>query len=213
MIFRVILAALIGGGVLAYMGFNQFRLANKVGSEPADVTLDELAAGEADNAHVTLTDFFAPGDYISLDDKSGLHETVWLPVVGFDSNYMRSIHAQLDANGGDFGTVMQPAVAGSEVRVVIKSTDCRGATDVGRLAEREFLTGVVVNDIEGLDGETKKLLREAYPGMDVDDVLIVHADRGLPSAGGALGMMAGGVGLTGAGAVGAVARHRRGKAS
>ncbi len=174
--------------MLAYFGFNHFRLAGKVEQVPAQVTVTELCAGGVDNAHVTISDFYPTPDYVAEENKTGQMKTVWQPVVCGD-DYMNDNY--------------------SNVQLVLKTTSCRSQGELVRLLEQHTVTGVVVNEIEGLDSETKKLLRESYPNMDTDNVLIVDADRALPSKSAGLGMMVGGVGLTGAGVGGFALKKKR----
>ena len=211
--FRLILAAIVGGGFLAYLGFNQVNLANKVESEPTACTLAELASGEVINAHVLVSDFYPTGGWVYEENKSGDYAKIWAAVFGNDHPAMVELDAAVEADDMEeverlLGT-LESRISGRDLKVLIKSTECRTEGQVEDLLNRETLRGVVINDMEGLDGDTARLLREAYPGMDVDEVLILEADRDPPTMLGAIGMMLGGVGLAGGGAATGVIGRKR----
>ena len=196
---RLLGGLLIGGAVLTYFGFNNWRLHLASGTQPTPTTLADLANHRgADNAHVVMSDFLVAGSYVyEQDKKGGNYKTVYLPVLPLDGEYAHGLAEWYD-NGS---TGPEPAVDSSQVRVLLKTTHCPDDASIGLMAERDTIQGLVVNQVESLDGETKKLLRGGFPQMDADHVVILEEGRTPPSLSLAAGMTAGGVGLFATGAV------------
>ena len=61
------------------------------------------------------------------------------------------------------------------------------------------IEGLVINRIEGLSGEEANLLRQSFPQLDMDKVLILEEGRKPSPVTTSLGMMGGGVLLSGLG--------------
>ena len=74
-----------------------------------------------------------------------------------------------------------------------KLTDARNSGDVERLAAEDTLTGMVINEIDGLGSEERKLLESSYPGVDFKQVLIFEPGRKPMSTGAVYGMLGGGI--------------------
>jgi hypothetical protein len=220
---RILLAAIVGGGVLAYMGFNEMKLAGQCQAEPTAITVDEIAARNGmalDNAHVVLGEFYDAGDliYEADSDRPGAPwTTAWVPVVGqAEADRMLDtldLSEQFLAGGeptaADEAVLKSARPAGGAFPVVLKLTDCRGPEDAQRIMMKEKVQGVAINQVESIDSETRRLLTQSLPGIQVDDLVIIEVDRTPPGTGGAAGMLGGGVALAGAGVAGGVMRVRR----
>ena len=76
----------------------------------------------------------------------------------------------------------------------------------------ETLDNIVMNAVQGLDGETRKILRKEYPAIDLDRIWIVEHGRTPMSGNLALAMTVGG-GLLLVGAFVLLIRKRRPKAA
>lgn len=58
--FRIKLAMLVGGGVLAFVGFQEFRVSQGTTTEPQKVSLADLESGTIpDNAHLEIGEHIA----------------------------------------------------------------------------------------------------------------------------------------------------------
>ena len=135
-----------------------------------------------------------------------------MPVVPLEGEWAtRAAEAYMtaQAEGRDPSTIRLGPPAASEMRVVLKSTRVKHATEFERLVGRDVVTGVVVNQVEGLNSDTRRLLQESFPGLDVDNAIILEADRTPPGTGKAAGMMGGGIAIAGVGLVGGLLRFRR----
>ena len=55
--------------------------------------------------------------------------------------------------------------------------------------------GIFLDGIHARDAETKEILRDSYPYADIARAYVVHVDREVPSADGAVGIMFAGTAL------------------
>ena len=172
---RLLLALIIIGGVLVFMGVQEYRLSKVAKAEPQTITCAQLAArGPGDNAHVRLTDFAFTDNYIYQNRK---RSTEWKLA------YVPAVPPRVKD---------LPAVR--TVRVLIKSTRARNEDQLYALGEGP-LEGVVVNHISGLGSDERRLLKESYPDVDFDACWIIEAGKRPASTGTLLGMIGGGGGL------------------
>jgi hypothetical protein len=58
---------------------------------------------------------------------------------------------------------------------------------------QDSVKGLVINRIDSLDSEEEKLIKENFPSLDIDKVLILEQDRTPASLFKSMGMMAGGM--------------------
>ena len=58
------------------------------------------------------------------------------------------------------------------VKAVLKSNKVRSEADIMSLASSPSLRGMVMNRIESLGSDEKKILSDSYPGTNAKDVLI-----------------------------------------
>ena len=59
----------------------------------------------------------------------------------------------------------------------------------------ELIQGMIVNSVSTLSTETENMLRQAYPGIDLNQVLLLEQGRKPTSQGFTTGLLIGGVGL------------------
>ena len=188
---RILLAMLVGGGVLVFFGIQEMRLAKAAKAEPQSITAaDLIKSGPGDNAHVVLTDFMmCQGAYvIESDKKGGKWKGVWFPVVSVDSPYFEKLMGMLNPDGTLSGTPPVP----DDIRLIIKSKHVSGEGELSALADQRTLQGVVINKIESLGSKQKKILQESYPQVNFDNVLILEHDRKPAAAGKSFGFIGGG---------------------
>ena len=129
--------------------------------------------------------------------NSQVYKTVWVPLVPIDGAYAAKVVDWLDA--GSVGS--PPPLDASEVKVVLKTTHCPDDAAMQALGDQETVQGLVINQVESISGDTRKLLQSNFPAMDVANVLILEEGRGPPSLAFAAGMTFGGIALFAAGAV------------
>ncbi len=177
-----LLAAVVVGGIALLVGaFMEGRLMGVASDRPQSMTLAQLAdKGPGDNAHVLVTDYFPGNNFVySQRTVSGMPTGNWtavfIPVVPRTSNLIQDL-------GGE---VKIPV---DKIRVIVHSTGIHSDTDLARFFGKPTIQGTVVNSIRSLDGETQRLLREAYPGADFGSCYILQEGRKPSSAVFVLGM-------------------------
>ena len=185
---RIALVALIGGLVMIYKGYQEWRLSGAASDTPQKMTCAELAAtGPGSNANIILSDYVIAPNYI-YQERNGVWQTVWNPVVSTDSPYVQEA-LEIESAGG---TAPPPPV--DEVKVIFKSSKVRRESQLDSLQQRS-IQGLVINQIDSIDGKAEKVLLESYPGLDVESCWIFEPGRSPVRGGTAFGWMGGGATL------------------
>jgi hypothetical protein len=204
--FRILLAMIVGGGVLVFLGIQEMRLAGASKSEPQSITCAQLIKnGVGDNAHVAMGDFYIPNSAFCYEgSKYGSEwKTIWIPAVPTDGEYFKRLQALHKAGKlGDGPIAPQP----HEIRLIIKSTKVKNEAQLNALDSQETIQGMIVNKIDSLGTKERKILAESYRGVDLDSCLILEHGREPASAGKSFGMMGGGGLLSVLGVLGFVKR-------
>ena len=170
---RLGISGLVLGGMLLFTGFREWQLGAAASAAPEDLTLEALIArGPDGNLNVRVSDFMLADNYVYFLDDSGVS---WSSVL---------IPAVPKTLGEQSAHVLNP-------RVIVKSTHTPSENELDMLRRRTRIQGLVVNRIEELGTEEKNLLRQDYPGMDLDKCLILEEGR-QPSGFGAVFLMGGG---------------------
>lgn len=195
--FRIKLIVLVVGCVLVYFGVQEARLSSTTKSQPQPISLAQLASnGPGDNAHVEIRDFLCSPSFI-YESKEGSNKWTccWVPAVSLDSEYAAQLNAMLVANNGVLPNSFPDP---KSFNVILKMPDVESERDFERIAAQDTAQGVVINLIEGLGGEEKKILKQSFPGVDLDACYIVEIGRqpsgvaktaGLIGGGGLLGVL------------------------
>jgi hypothetical protein len=190
--FRVKLLPLIIGGVLFFIGWQEWRLGTKAKAQPQTITAADLAArGPGANAHIVLTNFAPTGNYVAYGKKG--------PGGNMIGRWQRAMIPAVPIAGNPFG-MPGGMLLGNDIRIVLKTTKAGDEGELTAIVTRPTLQGVVVNEIEGIGGEEKKLFEQSYPGVDFNRCWILEIDREPAGVGKVLGFMGGGGMLALAGA-------------
>jgi hypothetical protein len=187
--FRII--GVIGGIGLGFYGFREMRLAQAAKPEPQKITCQALSEkGPGDNAHVIMTDAFLVTGSFAIQTKEKTQnasswEKAWIPAVPMDSDYAKRWEA------AEIGESVAPPTT---FRVLVQTGKGNDAA-MERLVEQHVIEGTVINEIDSIDKGIEKLLRDSYPGVDVDRCWILEMGRKPMGSGPALGFLAGGAAL------------------
>ncbi len=185
---RLALAAMIGGGVLMYFAYQEWRVGKAAASAPEEIKLaDLIARGATGNPYVRISDFETGNNYVYQEGQYGSSwETIWVPAA--------SIAPGAAAD--------QPEADIKNPQVIIKSKHVHSESELAPLLQRPTLDGLVTNSIESLGSEEKTHLTSQYPGVDFDKCLILDEGR-KPSGLASVALMGGGglVLILGGGAV------------
>ncbi len=206
---RLKIAMIVIGGVIGFLGFQEWQLRTVAKDQAQSITASQLAArGPGNNAHIILTDFFpSPGACVYESKRQGGPWTkVWVPIVAMDSSYVQELLRKFP-NGNVNGPVPTP----TDVRIILKTTKAKDEHELASLFEREGqLHGMVINKIESLGSDEKRLLSESYPGIDISRCYIVDHDRSPAGTGKVLGLLGGGGFLVLGGVAWLVAGRKKG---
>lgn len=193
---RFVLAMVIGGGVLVFLGYQEWTLASGTSAEPQKLTCSQLIEkGTGGNAHVEMGDFMLCNwSYVYEGATEDSMTTVWVPAVPIDGEFAEQVVAQLQADPVALLQGGMPPVP-RDVRVIVKSSKVDNDAEVTGLGDQQTIRGMVVNEISSLDSKEKKLLQESYPQADFDKVLILEHGRQPAGAAKMMGLFLGGLAL------------------
>jgi hypothetical protein len=196
---RFILAMVIGGGFLVFMTVQDWRLKSTAKEQPQFITCADLEAkGPGENAHIMLGEFLICSfSYVYEEKSPGNWSKVWVPAVPVGGEFHKKLLTQVDDQGNLTGDMQLP----TGVKVIIKSNDVDNETELLALGDQQTLQGMVVNLVDSLGSDEKKLLQESYPSVNFDDCYIVEVDRKPASTGRLLATGFGGLALMAAGGI------------
>ncbi len=200
--FRVLLAVVVIGLLVAYKGLTELRLSSSASSTPTMMSCTELETTGCDkNAHIVLTDFLF-SDQLIYETKSRTNDAwkcVYVPIVPTDGEFAEALVEQIRKNGGQ---MPESIPTPSSFKVLVKSTKVSGEHELSLLTEQETLQGMVINEVESLGSKEKELLQQAYPGVDVSSCYIIEHGRAPSGIFGSLGLLAVGMTVSGLGGFG-----------
>lgn len=189
---RFVLALVVGGGVLVFISVQDFRLSSASDVEPRQITCAELVAnGPGDNAHIVMGEFLLCDFAFVYEEHGKTWSKVWVPAVPLGGAFHLKLLSLLDEQGNLTEDVPMP----TDVKVIIKSSDVSNDRELSSMAGKDTLQGVVVNKIESLGSEEKKMLKESYPMVDFDDCWILEVGRRPATMAKLAGFFFGGVAL------------------
>lgn len=206
---RIAIAMIIGGGVLAWFGFQEFRVASGTSSAPQKVELADLENGEVpENPYVRIGEhtrlYPAAVLYVKTNREiqgqppnSTKVEYTYYPIISASHPFIVGLDQLAEKHGGLENVPDEaqfPPLDDFEVVVKTKKFKTYGA--VPDLIEAgDSIEGLIINRIASLDDEDAKLLTENFPAVDVDKLIILEEDRKPMSAVAYFGMMLGGAAL------------------
>src|SRR2546425_13130993 len=95
---RILLVIIVLGAMLAWFGYQEWRLAGAASPTPAKITCAQLeSSGPGENAHVILTDFIlCPTGFVyqGTQGNDSHWTTIWIPAVPIDGDYVQQIMKQ-----------------------------------------------------------------------------------------------------------------------
>ncbi len=163
--------ALIGGGVLTFLGWQQWTIYKQGQPDPQTIRLADLAAkGPGGNIHVRVTDIDF-GMNVVYESKGSRWTRVWIPMF-------------------------PPGQKGGPVKVLVKTFRVKDQKELDSFCQQQrTITGVITNSIHSLGSAERKELEKGYPGVDFSKVWMIEDGRSFPGGGTVVGMIGGGLGL------------------
>ncbi len=164
---------LIAGIGLLVLGVKECRLAGSAKGDPQTITCAQLGEnGPGDNVHIVMSDFILLEQSYIYAERYGSWTEVWIPAVPLDGAYHAEVRARIEKDGDN--ATMPPV---KDLRVLVKLADAKDEADVATAGQKETLQGMVINDVDSLESDERKLLKESYPGIDFDNCWILETGR------------------------------------
>jgi len=201
--YRLKFVVVFLGGMLAFWGFQEYRVSSGASQEPLTIELSSIEAGEEpENTYLHIpkhSALYFSSVYEYEQSKYSTSEPT--PASKVNHTYYPIISAEhpfntLLAKYGDIESVPEgtefPAPDSFAVLVKTKRFKKIGDIPVG-IDPGEEVKGLLINRISSLGSEEEKLVRETFPNVNVDKLLILEDGREPSSALKSMGMMGGGV--------------------
>ena len=189
---RLKLVAIGIGAVLAWLGYQEFKLGAVASETPQTITCAELeATGPGDNAHVVMGDFVLLEQAFVYESRenSSRWDKIWIPALPLEGEFYQELLSLADSEG-NLPTDNLPLP--KTIRVIVRSSKVHNEGQLATIAGADTLQGLITNEIESLGSEERKLLTESYPGIDFDAVWILEHERKPSGKGKTWGLLGGG---------------------
>jgi len=209
--WRVWIAAVVLGGMLAFYGYKEVKVSSGASGKATEMNLAGLEKGEdLANPHIRLDAHWALYpvcifEYEGVGQARDHHKVnyTYYPVISPEHPFLVTL-AKLEEEYGDLDKAPEEKLPEIEDFAVLVKTKRFGT--VGAIPDdilpAESVQGLVVNRISKLETEECRLLRESFPKINLDKVLLLDSDRRPTSVLGSYGLMLLGL-LVVAGGIGA----------
>lgn len=188
--FRLKIAAIIGGAMLAFFGIQEYRVSSGTTAEPIEVDLAEVEAGQQiDNSHWRLGPHLALYGGCVYECKVSKHATgepgpdarcnyCYYPVISYQHDYIQKLAALQEQYGSLDAAPDNEFPTLNDIKVIVKTKQFKTLGDIPEgMSEADALQGLVINRITSLDDEEVELFHDGFPGMNVDELVLLEADR------------------------------------
>jgi hypothetical protein len=191
--WKVVLIAVVVGGCLIWFGIQEYRVGSKASSEPVPVELADLEAGAplpGNHIRVGLHHCMYASSVIEYESDDGRMrpsaEVNWTysPLISDKHPYMQKLR-ELEKQYGGLKRIPRTAdwPALDNFAVLLKSEAYETVKDVPKGRKPyQSVAGLVINVIEPLGDEEKRLIRKGIPNIDFEKVFIVEHGRKPTSA-------------------------------
>jgi hypothetical protein len=204
---RLVLALMVAGGVMCFIGYQEYSVGEGTSQEPTDVALADLEQGtSAPNNHLRVGEHLAIYEeliYCYTDDLVLSQEPTdttrvdyaYYPIVSLVHPFVQGVF-ELDRLTPEEAEAKAQDLWLDDFKVLVRTN--RFST-VGELPEtygrERAVEGLIVNRISSLGWEERSLLAESFPDLDLDSILILQEGRKPASEVFSFGMIAAGVAL------------------
>ena len=179
--FRVKIAAIIGGLVLTYFGVQEFRVGMGASTEPTAAELVVIENGETpESNHLLIGQHVA--DYVGCvyeyTEGSDKVNHMYYPIISEENSFFDELAALYGkyGNQNDIPDGEYPEIHDFTVLVKTKRFKNRRSIPEGLVSE-DKVQGLVINLIDSLDAEEKQLIQSQFPEVNLDEVLILEEGR------------------------------------
>ena len=203
---RFSILIIIAGIALGVWGYEEYKVGRGTGSEPVAMELAEIEkTGKVKSNYINIgphLQVFPGCVYTYTQEKGGAGPTenttinyLYFPIISEEHPYLQSLFEMAESYGGwDKVPENAPWPTLSDFTVLVKSVKYHRVGDIpAELKEKQGIVGLVISEIEELEDDEKRLLRESFPKVNFDKVLILEENRTPMTGVMALGILAGGV--------------------
>jgi hypothetical protein len=211
--WRLWIALIVGGVMIFVFGFKETLVGVDASSKPVPVSLVDLEKGVAppDNnlqvgPHVAL---YPVAVYEYEVPKHGSQQVnagttvnyAYYPIISNQHPFLKEI-TRLEKKHGSFEKIPETEFPSLEhFSVMVKTTMFRTVGQIpDAIVNTKSVQGLVINRIESLDAEEKRLIGESFPRINLDKLLLVEQGRTPTSSLLSIGVMLLGLIVVGAGA-------------
>ena len=222
--FRIKLALLIGGGVLAFFGIQEVLVSYGTDSKADEVDLKTVEDGQTpESNHAKIGEHMAIFDASVYAVRQAKHEKgepgpgskveyCFYPIISNEHPYINALRELADKHGGLDNVPEEaawPDIQDYTISMLVKTKKFK---TVGTIPDgmdtQDTVQGLIINQIDSLDSEEEGLVKESFPKADLEKVLILEDGRKPASLFKSLGMTFGGI-LLSLGGVGWLILGRR----
>lgn len=209
-IYQLKLVLIFLGGVLTWVGYQEFRVSEGASADPQLVELAELEGGRIpDNTHLEIAPHwrmyqeavFRYEQEIWENEEDVTEDTKILytlyPVFSTSHPEMRQL-ANLQRLYGELGQVPEnllPAPDDFAMLVMTHRFKSFGSLPEPAWSEGGPVRGLVINRIRDLEDDEAELIRQSFPDAALENLLVLEEGREPASGRKAFAMMGGGAGL------------------
>jgi hypothetical protein len=195
--FRIKIAMLILGGVLAYFGIQEFRVGMGSSTKPEAVDLAELENGtELTNNHVLIGEHVSDYAGVVYEYEEGSNKVThaYYPIISESHRFFSDLNklAEKYPKLSDVPENEFPVI--DDFKVLVKTKRFKTVSTIPEgLGNETKLQGLVINLVSSIKSEEKKLIKQAFPHFDSENVYVVEEGRKPTSMVLSIAMIAGGL--------------------
>ena len=193
---RLLIGLMVLGGFLIFLGYKEMKLNAGAEDEPQVISAADLIAnGPGENKHVRVTDLFMIEKcvYESPDGEDDNYTRLWIPTFTAGEPWIEGYLLESE-RAQQLGYFDESAVdIPPSFQILVYTNKINSRAEFDRFINRDVVQGMIINEISSITSENLRLLREEYPDLDPDNVLILEYERKPAGKGKVVGFFAGGL--------------------
>jgi hypothetical protein len=203
---RVVLALIGLGGVLSFIGYQEYKVSEGTSKDPVPVSVVKLEYGiDLPNNHIEIGEHAAIYDALIYeyeqtfsdptgDDPNTKVNFVYYPIVSQSHPLAEKLEQWAKRDPESITDEEFESLAKEKFKVLVRSGRYNKVSELpqGGVQRLDKVTGMVVNEISSVGWEEQRLIKEAFPNTDFKDILILQEGRKPSSPVMSFGMMGGG---------------------
>jgi hypothetical protein len=201
---RLAFGLVVGGGIVGYIGYQEYQVGADASATAVHCELADLEnAGEPPDNHLQIREHWAIyPSWVGWGDAEGDRlDHVYYPIISEGHPYNQAWD-QLLAQYGDaeIPETLHPQL--TSLAVLVKTERFQRESDIPMEWQKvPSITGLLVHDIEKLKADEARLIQENFPGLSLENVMILEEGREPKSPMTAMAIMLLGAGLVVGGGV------------